>query len=530
MNILKFNQFLLERMALKDELPKHHINAIKDIYGKSSKKFLDMDVPSKTENIKEGKWVLSKEEKDYIIKLIFDDIDVSNVINGFKYCTTHLTKQFMTAFNASKIDKSISFNLPNNAIDITVMLEKFYGNNFYAINVKETKSTEKILRDSNGVPITKDGKIQKVSKNRDEIIFSKNKTSFTTFVDMYNDVFENEDIPNPLDDYEVNEFYSRAKEILDMDMFKNFNMELYITSKPSDILNMSISRFYDSCQNLYNGEYNRQLLSNVFDNNMKVAYLIFNTPFTDKESNVNPITSVSRCIIRNVKGKLFFDQIYPYLDNHFSKLQKTFFGIITKYTGMKSDYTGGAYYYSIPDELDNPYLDSLTGIKIVNDDRTKALLSLYNFNLEDIECIHPYLFSVHQPKKNRNFYIIKKSQDDAKNDFIENCIEGAFTFIKKPIANKTEITSMLSNILNYFDFKKFAKVDGIKGNEAVVKRKVNEIIRDYYENNILDFIKENKDCLIISKMVADNHPYFLIFYTKDGKCHNTGEYNIYEIE
>src|SRR6266403_426865 len=495
MSILKFYQFLLEREALRDELPKHHINALEYIYGEDSKKFLDMDVPSKTENIKEGKWVLSKEEKDAIIGLIFDDIDIKNVFRVFKSCLSQMNTQFINAFNASKTDNSISFVLPKNAIDVAVMLDKFYSNNFYTINVKETKSSE--------------------------IVFNKNKSSFNTFIDVYDEIFTSANIPNPLDDYTVNNFYSVSKEILDMDMFKNFDMELYITSKPSDILNMSISRFYDSCQNLYNGEYNSRLLSNVFDNNMKVAYLIFNTPFTDKEGNINPITSVSRCIIRNIKGKIFFDQIYPYLDNNWTKLQKMFYGIITKYTGMKSNYSGIDYYFNIPDELDYPYLDSLNSVKNPNNEEVKALLSLYKFDIEDIEECGDGVYRANT-KNDRLFYITKNTDN-----FVEKCINGDFYF-KKPLSKKI-IKSIESNILNYFDFKKFGKDDGIKGNETVIKRKVNEIIKDYYENSVIDFIRENQDCLIVKKMIGDNHPYFLTFYTKDRKYHIVGDYKIYEL-
>jgi ribosome-associated toxin RatA of RatAB toxin-antitoxin module len=56
--------------------------------------------------------------------------------------------------------------------------------------------------------------------------------------------------------------------------FEIFNRDIYlsISHNPKDILNMSISKFYSSCQHLYSGSHNSQLLGNFL---IQIVYLHF---------------------------------------------------------------------------------------------------------------------------------------------------------------------------------------------------------------------------------------------------------------
>lgn len=517
MKILKFEQFLTE--ALKDEIQKHHIDLLKNIHGDiKTDKYLDMDVPQKTPNIKEGKWSISKEEKDSIIKLIFDDIDIKPTIEELKFCKKYYTKKFIEIFNKAKVDKSIDFNIPNNPIELSIYLSKLHNNNFNTINVKETLSSEKILRDKNGVPIKdENGVFKKIFKEKGEVVFNKNKSNFSTFVELFNNVFF-EDIPNPLSFSNLNYFYIRTKNIARMDLFDNFDMELYITSKPVDILNMSISNFYHSCMNLYDGDAKTQVLPNIFDINMKVAYLIFNTPFTDKKGNVNPITSVVRCIIRNIKGKLFCDQIYPNLDIGNDKLTKMFKNIVTKYTGMKFDYKDEVYYYTSPNkDLEEPYMDTLNGVRVINNVKTKSLSSVYGFHEEDVEkSDEDNIYYVHSKDKTRRFYVAPFDEDKftkKKWDIVKNI-------------SKIDYKKLNEIISKYFNFKLFGKLDGIEGNESDINRRVVEIIKDDYIGDTLSFINENRECL--SKNM--DRESFILLYCIGNKCVSINGINIYEVE
>ena len=51
----------------------------------------------------------------------------------------------------------------------------------------------------------------------------------------------------------------------------------------TDILNMSVSRFYSSCQNLYSGGYRDQVIGNVFDPNSIPAFLLFDSSIHNRK-------------------------------------------------------------------------------------------------------------------------------------------------------------------------------------------------------------------------------------------------------
>lgn len=87
--------------------------------------------------------------------------------------------------------------------------------------------------------------------------------------------------------------------------------EILISSKPDDFLRMSVSPFYSSCQELYTGSHRRQLLSNVFDKNSMILYIIIDKPFKDCKGNEHPYTPILRSVIRKLDGDEYaLDQIY----------------------------------------------------------------------------------------------------------------------------------------------------------------------------------------------------------------------------
>lgn len=213
-----------------------------------------------------------------------------------------------------------------------------------------------------------------------------------------------------------------------------YPLYLYITDKPDDKLRMSVSQFYDSCQNIYTGnevgtEWNRKLLSNVFDKNSKVAYLIYDKPYKDTKGNEHPFTSIARCILRvNKDGGVMFDKVYP------TNLEDIFYSIITESTGIENvGKENDTYDYENVDGLPAPYMDKykLKTKGGSNEAKLNALLSGLNVKLYNVDLIDDESYNVRNRNDGERKYIVEefivktyddaleKSKDIMRDDFIE---------------------------------------------------------------------------------------------------------------
>lgn len=367
-------------MALKELLPKHQIDVLNERIGD---KYLKMNVPTKAENLVEGEWTLTKEEKDLAIGLMFgvDSQAIAKKMKKFKP-----TQHFLEIFKLAKTIKSEIDLINPSILDIKIL----NSNVFLLISVNETKGTKYIKRDENGKPFLNENKKPlMVDKKEGELVFSHNTSNFNAFFETYIAAFKSK-VTNPFIGKEFTEVLSYvSSNNFDVDLFSRFDLQLYISGKPEDILNMSISKYYDSCQNLYNGCRVGCLPSNIFDKNSKIAYLKFNTPFRDRSGNVVPFTSFSRCMIRNIKGKIYFDLVYPKFSIN---LRNFFHSLITKYTGMKNVFKDNERkeYYFTDIGLERPYFDSVLGIPIKynpNGKNDKKILALAEYFKEDPEYI-----------------------------------------------------------------------------------------------------------------------------------------------
>jgi hypothetical protein len=144
---------------------------------------------------------------------------------------------------------------------------------------------------------------------------------------------------------------------------------IYISDKPIDVLNMSVSCFFNSCQNLYNGSHNQKLLNNVFDKNMKVCYMIYDEPFIDQAGNKVNYTPLSRNIIRYIetlykeKGEFYLDRTYGVLDSDLIK------NYINNNLGFKvTTNTTETYHGTAVKGLSLPYLDNGLKAKFLTPD------------------------------------------------------------------------------------------------------------------------------------------------------------------
>jgi hypothetical protein len=371
------NRFLNEAKIKDVILPRQ----IKEVAYRWSEKYLEYEEVEPTDKIKQGKWKLSEEDKLKVLSYFFgredDPIDMGEIFNVFKNLDDKFVKILKESIDISLIrdDKEkfeillSDFNPKEPTIDqISIIYEPI----FRKLNVNETKADEYIKKDENGRPVRdEEGNMVKVKKEKGEPIFEKNLVNIKSFSESYNRCYGDSEI-------DVDLFYSRSignmvslanenhnsKYKFD---FEIFNKDLYLSIKHSaqDILNMSISKFFASCQHLYTGGYREQLLGNVFDPNSIPAFLVFDTPIFWDDDKISDFLPLTRMIIRSIEkfdendeDKIFFDRAYP------DRMKEIFGEIVEKYSGNKESGNVSKYVFSPDidmekDSIREPYMDRL---------------------------------------------------------------------------------------------------------------------------------------------------------------------------
>ena len=365
------NKFLNEA-KIRDVIFPRQAKAVASTW---SEKYLDYEEVTPTTKIKQGKWKLSDEDKMDVLGKFFD-CDMNVVYRVF----TDLPDKLVEILALSIDDKLISeekyrvilkdLNIKNPTIDQIVII---YDNVFRKLAITETQAAEMIQKDENGRPMRDEsGDMIKVAKNPGDPIFSNNLVNINSFISDYNrcypdssvdaSIFQNREISNlrSMAKIEENSEYKVDFEIFNKDLY------LSITHNPKDILNMSISKFYASCQHLYGGGYRSQLLGNVFDPNSIPAFLTFETPIFWNDEIISDQLPLSRMMIRSIESfssdsdetKLFFDRAYP------DRMKDIFGDIVTKYSENEQNVTDSATYMFTPDvdttdSISEPYMDRL---------------------------------------------------------------------------------------------------------------------------------------------------------------------------
>lgn len=488
--------------ALKDDIPSYMQGFIQKTY-KKPEKYLSMDIPKHTDIIPN-------------VKIEVNDSSITNKTTNqlIKYFSNKLISQFKDTELYKILSSDINLNkLVIDSIGYSPI--RNYEENYEMIkNISLFYSKEfKLLE----------------SKNNNDIInpkFSNNKSGIATFLKSVKTAFKEEfknlnvetiindkrlvGLRDPILNHETN-----------INKIKDSKLYLYVTDKPDDKLRMSISLFYDSCQNIYTGKHNKQLLSNVFDPNSKVAYLIFDSTFKDNFGNTQPFTSIARVILRvNDKGNIMFDKVYP------SNMQDIFYRILEenlnlKNTGKKDD----VYSYKVIG-LPPPYMDTYK-IKTYGDKnfeknkRLTALLYITDFDVEDVEIIDEKTFKIYGEewlvynhdealelaKENVAFpfYITYYNQK------IENLISKKFISlknIKKILGIENIIFDHMTHFKDYL--KKEFKIITLEHLHEYLKEKKYNPFKFYKENlNIENMIKdyENEDEFIAYVLSNDGQIY-----------------------
>ena len=370
MKWLKNREKFINEAKIKDLILPRQSKTVGSFWGE---KYLDYEEVTPTKKIQQGKWKLSKEDKMKVLGEYLD-CDMNNVYNIFKSISDKFAFVINKSVNLNLLsdqNKIImnNFDIKNPTIDQIIVI---YDNVFRRISAGETLSDTMIQKDDNGVPIKDEsGNLIRIKKESGDLVFTNNLVNINTFIGGFNgcfqdekideDTFKNGDISSLRNMASVRE---NGEYRIDFNIFHK-DIYLSINHNPKDILNMSISNFYSSCQHLYTGGYRSQLLGNVFDPNSIPAFLIFETPIFWGDDKISDVLPLSRMMVRSIETyddndekKIFFDRAYP------DRLKGIFDEMIEKYTDNKKNYVGSYYYFTpdvdLNDSIDAPYMDRLS--------------------------------------------------------------------------------------------------------------------------------------------------------------------------
>jgi len=374
MKWIKDRQKFLNEAKIRDVIFPRQAKEVSKIW---SEKYLDYEEVTPTTKIKQGKWKLSDEDKMDVLGKFFD-CNMNQVYKVF----TDLPDKLVEILALSINDKLIleekyriilkDLNIKNPTIDQIVII---YDNVFRKLAITETQASEMIQKDENGRPMRDEsGDMIKVAKNPGDPIFSNNLVNINSFIDDYNRCYPDSAVERGIfQNGNISSLRSLAKEDHNSEYkvdFEIFNKDLYlsITHNPKDILNMSISKFYASCQHLYSGGYREQVLGNVFDPNSIPAFLTFETPIYWNKEKISDQLPLSRMMIRNIEtfdaqeeSKIFFDRAYP------DRMKEIFGEMMEKYSEIKqtADENSRITYIFSPDidtedKVRDPYMDRVS--------------------------------------------------------------------------------------------------------------------------------------------------------------------------
>lgn len=389
MKWIKKRSVFIKEAKIRDRLLPSQIKAVIDNWAES---YLDLEEVDPTEFIKQGKWKLSEADKIKVLDAFFM-VDTQYILSEFEKLPSQFCELLLLSIDVNLLErehieilKNFDPNKPSME-QISVMLSPV----FRRLSINETKGDKYMPKDDSGVPLVdEDGKYIRKDKKKGDPIFEKNLVNINGFLRSYNKCYS---------DFNTNLFdssdLSNIKSLLDNGCDNNYEIDFNIFDKDiylsidhnaSDILNMSISKFYDSCQNLYDGSYVSDLLSNVFDPSSIPAFLIFDTPIYHNGAIISKYLPLTRTILREIEGEVYFDSSYP------GRMDDVMIRIVGKYSGNIEDEAHDPSYYKyspdlpLDDDLNSPYMDRFNIKQIPRIGKNVSRLEINNeVNWKDIE-------------------------------------------------------------------------------------------------------------------------------------------------
>ena len=364
--------FLNEEAKIRDVI---FSRQAKEVASKWGEKYLDLEEIEPTDNIKQGKWKISEDDKIQILSEFFM-CDLQSIYNFLGSLPDQLNEIIKLSikpelYSVEKIKKTMeNFDIKKPSVDQISFLSAPV---FRKISVSETQATEVLVKDENGRPVMgEDGRPMKRAKEEGEVFFTNNLVNINTFLSDFNRCYPDSAVTD-IDKFqsgEIQKLISTSRDTFNSEYTVDYNIfakEMYLSIKhnPKDILNMSISKYYTSCQHLYTGGYNELVLGNVFDPNSIPAFIIFDTPIIWENEVISDQLPLCRMMIRNIESfevndspKIFFDRCYP------DRMEEVVSEIIEAYSDNQQTAEGDETYLYTPDlpsdmRINDPYMDRL---------------------------------------------------------------------------------------------------------------------------------------------------------------------------
>jgi ribosomal protein S17E len=393
------NQYLSEA-KIKDLILPRQKEEVETIWGK---KWLEYEEIDPTDKIKQGQWKLSEEDKDKVLGAFFgwnsNPIKMEEVFSIFGNLPEHFTNTIMMSLDLDLLTDKFkiimtNFNMNKPTVD---QMSTIFEAVFRKLSINDTKADNIIKKDEDGRPIKdSEGNMIRIQKEKGEPVFDRNLVNINVFIDSYNKSYKElinnfQEINDKIfNDKNIQQIVSLSKENHNNEYkfdFEIFGKDMYlkIVHNPKDILNMSISKFYSSCQHLYTGGYRTQVLANIFDPNSMPAFLYFDSEVFWEDNKISDFLPISRMMIRYVesyKEEIFFDRCYP------DRVKRVMDEIVEKYSNniqnlFDVDYK--TYIFSpdidFEDDLDTAYHDRferVERVKMIGKNAKKIVLNRNN--------------------------------------------------------------------------------------------------------------------------------------------------------
>ncbi len=381
MKWIKTRQQWLNEAKIRDVILPRQAKEVRERWGE---KFLDYEEIEPTDKIVQGKWKLEDEDRIKVLSAFFD-CDMGEIMKFFSSLPDKLNSVISESIDTKLLKPEeatvmTEFNIQSPTVDQIVFL---YEPVFRKLDINQTRASEMIQKDESGRPVRDEGgNMIKIQKNPGDPVFTNNLVNINGFIDDYNRIYQEDTVDaSGFSMRSISQLRNLSKENFNRDYKYEYNIfgrDLYleINHNPKDILNMSISKFYASCQHLYTGGYREQLLGNVFDPNSIPAFFVFDTPILWNGEKISDKLPLSRMMVRNIESfdegqetKTYFDRAYPdrMRDGGFGDV---FGEMVTKYTGMKSVDSSDVRYLFTPDisddadEIRDPYMDRLRSERV----------------------------------------------------------------------------------------------------------------------------------------------------------------------
>ena len=396
MKWIKKRDYFLKEAKIGDVVNRKQKEVITKRWGK---KYLEYEEIEPNDEIKsiQGNWKLEPEQKYRVLDLFFKT-NIRKAELVFDNLPTEFIRVVSDALNwalelddySSETDKIAE--LMEDGIDFTnIGLEEIAAltnNVLPRIDVKTTISDKQMVRDELGVPIKgDDGQFQFEEKVAGEFAYYNGLYNLNSFAKDYDDCMKK----LGREDQIVNRNFSSSeigsiKNMLSTEVkghkadLKVFHKDAYVSilHNPQDILNISVSKFYASCQEFYGGSHVSSLLANVFDPNSVPAFIYLDSPVYNSDGElIADKLPLARFFIRSIvmpsesKG-LFFDRVYPQRmsdgenDGIYNMVEQV--AGIKRYLDSTDEDARSAVYVFAPDissddSLHNPYHDTLHNIQ-----------------------------------------------------------------------------------------------------------------------------------------------------------------------